>query len=210
MNQGVRVVYASSSSVYGTAESYPLREDGRLTPVSPYGVSKLACESLASAYGHSAGLDAVGLRYFSVYGPRQRPDMAFAKAFESLTHRRPYHLLGDGSQSRDFTYVGDIVEATLRAMEHGTSGRAYNVGGGSEVSLLDALALCERIVGQPLDVHRDAGGGGRCAPHDRRHQPGRRPSWGGRPPRRWRMGSAPRPRASRCGARARLDWAEAV
>jgi nucleoside-diphosphate-sugar epimerase len=149
------VVYASSSSVYGTAEAFPLREDARPMPVSPYGVSKLACESLAGAYGQSAGLDAVGLRYFSVYGPRQRPDMAFAKAFESLAHNRPYHLLGDGSQTRDFTYVGDIVEATLRAMEHGASGRAYNVGGGSEVSLLDALAHCELIVGQPLDVHRD-------------------------------------------------------
>jgi UDP-glucuronate 4-epimerase len=154
-NQGVRVVFASSSSVYGSAETYPLREDSSLNPVSPYGVSKLACESLAHAYEHSAGLDAVGLRYFSVYGPRQRPDMAFAQAFESLTYDRPYHLLGDGSQTRDFTYVGDIVEATLRAMDHGQSGNAYNIGGGSEVSLLDALALCELVVGQPLDVHRD-------------------------------------------------------
>ncbi len=150
----VRIVYASSSSIYGTAEAFPLREDARPMPVSPYGVSKLACESLADVYGQSAGLDAVGLRYFSVYGPWQRPDMAFARVFESLARNRPFRLLGDGTQSRDFTYVGDIVEATLGAMERGRPGRAYNIGGGSEVSLVDALALCERIVGRRLDVDR--------------------------------------------------------
>ena len=149
----MRVVFASSSSVYGTAESYPLLEDGRLTPVSPYGVSKLACESLASAYGQSAGLDAVGLvllgvRAKATAGHGVRPGLRLAGSTP------PVHLLGDGGQTRDFTYVGDIVEATLRAMEHGTSGLAYNIGGGSEVSLLDALGLCERIVGQPLDLHR--------------------------------------------------------
>jgi nucleoside-diphosphate-sugar epimerase len=151
----IRVVYASSSSIYGAADAYPLREDAKPMPVSPYGVSKLACESLANAYAHSAGLDAVGLRYFSVYGPRQRPDMAFASVFDCLAHNRPFRLLGSGRQTRDFTYVGDIVAATLGAMESGTGGRAYNIGGGSEISLLDSLALCESIVGHRLDVHHD-------------------------------------------------------
>jgi UDP-glucuronate 4-epimerase len=152
VNQGVRVVYASSSSVYGDADAYPLREDTKPMPVSPYGVCKLAAEALASSYARSRGLDAVGLRYFSVYGPRQRPDMAFARVFQCLTHKRPFRLLGNGRQTRDFTYVGDVVEATLRAMESAPSGRIYNIGGGSEISLLDSLTLCQEIVGGRLEV----------------------------------------------------------
>jgi UDP-glucuronate 4-epimerase len=152
VKRGVRVVYASSSSIYGDAEAYPLREDAKPVPVSPYGVSKLACEALATSYGRSAGLDAVGLRFFSVYGPRQRPDMAFAAVFDCLANNRPFRLLGSGRQTRDFTYVGDIVEGTLRAMRKGNSGGVYNLGGGSEISLRDALALCERVAGRRLDV----------------------------------------------------------
>jgi UDP-glucuronate 4-epimerase len=152
VKQKVRVVYASSSSVYGDADAYPLREDANPMPVSPYGVSKLACESLANAYARSAGLDAVGLRYFSVYGPRQRPDMAFAGVFDCLARNRPFRLLGSGRQTRDFTYVGDIVKGTLGAMEHAPCGRVYNLGGGAEISLLDSLTLCESIVGRRLDV----------------------------------------------------------
>ncbi len=113
VDHGIRVVYASSSSVYGDAEAYPLQEDAKPIPVSPYGVSKLACEALASAYARSVGLDAVGLRFFSVYGPRQRPDMAFAAVFDCLARKRPFRLFGNGRQSRDFTFVGDVVEATL-------------------------------------------------------------------------------------------------
>jgi nucleoside-diphosphate-sugar epimerase len=150
----LRVVYASSSSVYGDADAYPLREEARLAPVSPYGVTKLACETLASAYARSCGLDAVGLRYFSVYGPRQRPDMAFSRVLGCLTEDRPFQLLGTGRQTRDFTYVGDVVAATLAAMQRAPSGRVYNVGGGSEISLLGALLLCERIVGRRLDLRR--------------------------------------------------------
>jgi UDP-glucuronate 4-epimerase len=150
----IRVVYASSSSVYGDAQAYPLREDARLVPVSPYGVTKLACEALANAYARSCGLDAVGLRYFSVYGPRQRPDMAFSRVLGCLADNRPFGLLGSGRQTRDFTYVGDVVEATLAAMEHGPSGRVYNIGGGSEISVLDSLTLCEQIVGRKLDLHQ--------------------------------------------------------
>jgi len=154
VSQGTRVVYASSSSIYGDADAYPLREDAKPLPVSPYGVTKLACEALAHAYARSCGLDAVGLRYFSVYGPRQRPDMAFSRVLGCLADDRPFGLLGTGRQTRDFTYVGDVVEATLAAMQRAPSGRVYNVGGGCEISLLDSLALCERIVGRTLDLRR--------------------------------------------------------
>jgi nucleoside-diphosphate-sugar epimerase len=156
----VRVVYASSSSVYGAAEAYPLREDANPMPVSPYGVSKLACEALAGAYERSVGLDAVGMRFFSVYGPRQRPDMAFAAVFDCLARNRPFRLFGNGRQTRDFTYVDDVVEATLAAMRRAPAGGVYNVGGGSEISLLDALTLCERIVGRRLEVSYDGAGTG--------------------------------------------------
>jgi UDP-glucuronate 4-epimerase len=160
VGHGVRVVYASSSSVYGAADAYPLREDAKPMPVSPYGVSKLACEALAGAYATSLGLDAVGMRFFSVYGPRQRPDMAFASIFDCLAANRPFHLFGNGRQTRDFTFVGDVVEATLAAMREAPAGGVYNVGGGSEISLLDALTLCERIVGRRLDVCQDGAGTG--------------------------------------------------
>jgi UDP-glucuronate 4-epimerase len=150
--RGIRVVYASSSSVYGDATEYPLREDTRLAPVSPYGMTKLAGELLANTYGRSRGLDAVGLRYFSVYGPRQRPDMAFAIVLRCLVENRPFPLLGGGRQTREFTYVGDVVDATLAAMRHAPPGRVYNVGGGGEVSVRAAIALCERIVGSRLQV----------------------------------------------------------
>jgi UDP-glucuronate 4-epimerase len=157
---GVRVVYASSSSVYGAADAFPLREDATPKPVSPYGVSKLACEALAGAYERSLGLDAVGMRFFSVYGPRQRPDMAFAGVFDCMARGLPFRLFGNGRQTRDFTFVGDVVEATLAAMRQAPAGRLYNVGGGSEVSLLDALTLCERIVGRRLEVRHDGTGTG--------------------------------------------------
>jgi UDP-glucuronate 4-epimerase len=152
VTRGIRVVYASSSSIYGDAEAYPLREDATPVPVSPYGVSKLACEALATSYGRSAGLDAVGLRFFSVYGPRQRPDMAFAGVFDCLAQNRPFRMLGSGRQTRDFTYVGDVVDGTLRAMRYGAPGGVYNLGGGSEISVRDALTLCERVAGRRLDV----------------------------------------------------------
>jgi UDP-glucuronate 4-epimerase len=152
VRQEIRVVFASSSSVYGDARAYPLREDDALRPVSPYGVSKLACEALATAYTLSCGLDAVGLRYFSVYGPRQRPDMAFSHALGCLAEDRLFDVLGSGEQTRDFTYVGDVVSATLAAMQRAPSGRIYNIGGGCEISLLDALALCEEVVGRRIEM----------------------------------------------------------
>ncbi len=148
----VRVVFASSSSIYGDAEAYPTPEETTPAPLSPYGVTKLGCEHLARAYATSFGLDVVVLRYFTVYGPRQRPDMAIARIVEALASGGVYELYGDGSNSRSFTYVGDAVEATIAAMAGGAG--TYNVGGGDEASFLDVIAMLERISGRALAVRR--------------------------------------------------------
>jgi len=153
---GVRVVFSSSSSIYGEAERYPTSEETPPRPVSPYGITKLSCEHLAHAYARSFGLDAVVLRYFNAYGPRQRPDMAFAAVVEALAEGRPFVLFGDGEQSRSFTYVGDVVRASVDAMERAPAGALYNVGGGQEATLNEALALLERIADRPLDVRRES------------------------------------------------------
>jgi UDP-glucuronate 4-epimerase len=147
---GVRVAFASSSSVYGDAEGYPTAEETVPAPASPYGVSKLACEHVAAAYARSFGLDVLLLRYFSVYGPRQRPDMAFARIARALAKGRPFELYGDGGQSRSWTYVADVVEATIAAMESGRG--TYNVGGSDEVSLLEAISLFEDLAQRQLEV----------------------------------------------------------
>jgi UDP-glucuronate 4-epimerase len=149
---GVRVVFASSSSVYGDAERYPTPEETEPRPISPYGVTKLGCEQLAYAYAHSFGLDVVLLRYFTVYGPRQRPDMAFARMVDALARRAPFELYGDGLQSRAFTFVADAVEATIAAMERGRAGAVYNVGGGAEATMRDAIATVEEVSGRTLEV----------------------------------------------------------
>jgi UDP-glucuronate 4-epimerase len=154
--RGARVVMASTSSVYGNAEAYPTREDALPRPISPYGVTKLACESLARTYAECFGLETVALRYFTVYGPRQRPDMAFARVISALLEGKPFHVYGTGEQSRDFTYVDDAVVATIMAMERGPAGTVYNVGGGSETTLRDAIALCERLAERRLDVVYEA------------------------------------------------------
>ncbi|HVN61267.1 MAG TPA: NAD-dependent epimerase/dehydratase family protein [Gaiellaceae bacterium] len=148
---GVKVVYASSSSIYGDAERYPTPESTLPRPNSPYGITKLACEHLAGAYGRSFGLEAVGLRYFTVYGPRQRPDMAFTRIAEALAEGRPFELYGDGGQSRSFTYVADVVEATVLALA-AEPGTIYNVGGGVEATMSEAIALFERISGRTLEL----------------------------------------------------------
>ena len=147
---GVRVVFASSSSVYGEAERYPTPEDARPAPLSPYGITKLTCEHLARAYERSFGLDAVTLRYFNAFGPRQRPDMAFTRIVQRLADGGPFDLFGDGTQSRGFTYVTDVVSATIAAMERGRG--TYNVGGGTEASVREAIARLERISGRSLEV----------------------------------------------------------
>ena len=153
---GTRVVFASSSSVYGEAERYPTGEDVPPRPLSPYGITKLTCEHLARAYARGFGLDAVVLRYFNAFGPRQRPDMAFPRIVGALAEGRPFALYGDGEQSRSFTYVGDVVEATILAMEGAAPGSVYNVGGGEEATLNETIALLERVSGRSLDVRREA------------------------------------------------------
>jgi UDP-glucuronate 4-epimerase len=152
---GMRVVFASSSSVYGEAERYPTPEETPPRPLSPYGITKLTCEHLARAYARSFRLDAVVLRYFNAYGPRQRPDMAFPRILEALAEGRPFSLYGDGEQSRSFTYVGDVVEATVLAMAGAEPGSLLNVGGGEEATLNETIALLERIAGRTLDVRRE-------------------------------------------------------
>jgi nucleoside-diphosphate-sugar epimerase len=152
--EGVRVVVASSSSIYGDAAAYPTPEDTVPHPLSPYGITKLACEHLASAYGSEFGLQVSTVRYFTIYGPRQRPDMAFTKIVSCLAEDRPFELYGDGSQSRSFTYVDDAVDATIAAMERAAPGSTYNVGGGAEVSLLEAIETLGRIAGRRLEVVR--------------------------------------------------------
>jgi UDP-glucuronate 4-epimerase len=156
----VRVVYASSSSIYGDAESYPTPEDALPRPISPYGVTKLCTEHLAYAHARTTELEAVGLRYFTVYGPRQRPDMAFTPLLEALAAGGTFRLFGDGSASRSFTFVGDAVAATVAAMEHGRAGELYNVGGGDEASMTDAIALAETISGKTLALERHGAAAG--------------------------------------------------
>jgi UDP-glucuronate 4-epimerase len=151
---GARVVFASSSSVYGNAEAYPTREDASPAPISPYGITKLGCEHLAAAYAQSAGLDCIPLRYFTVYGPRQRPDMAFTALLEALAEGRPFRLFGDGTASRSFTYVADVVEATIAAMERGRAGEVYNVGGGDEATMNEVIRLAEELAGRELELER--------------------------------------------------------
>jgi len=151
---GVRVVFASTSSVYGAAERYPTSEEEVPAPLSPYGISKLAAEHLASAYGSSFGLDAVVLRYFTVFGPRQRPDMAFTRVARALAEGQPFELYGDGGQTRSWTYVSDVVDATIAAMDRGTG--TYNVGGAVEASMREAITQFERLAGRSLDLREHA------------------------------------------------------
>ena len=149
---GTRVVFASSSSVYGEAEAYPTPEHATPQPISPYGITKLGCEQLARAYALGFGLDAVTLRYFTVYGPRQRPDMFFRRVCDALLDGATFEIYGSGEQSRSFTEVGDTVAATIAAMEQAPAGALYNVGGGEEASMLEAIALLEEISGRTLGV----------------------------------------------------------
>lgn len=149
---GVRVVFASSSSVYGDAESYPTPEDAELRPISPYGITKAGSEQLAYAYAKGFGLDAVVLRYFTFYGPRQRPDMALMRIVDALARGSSFELYGDGLQSRSFTYVADGVEATIAAMESASAGALYNVGGGAEATMREVIATLERVSGRTLEL----------------------------------------------------------
>jgi UDP-glucuronate 4-epimerase len=147
-----RVVYASSSSVYGDDVAMPMREDAMVQPVSPYGVTKLAAEHLCNLYHANHGVKATSLRYFTVYGPRQRPDMGFNRFFTAILEGRPLVQYGDGLQTRDFTFIADIVTATAAAAVRGVPGRVYNIGGGSRVSLRDVFEIIARVSGRPLKI----------------------------------------------------------
>jgi UDP-glucose 4-epimerase len=150
-----RFVYASSSSVYGDSPALPLREDSVCRPVSPYGVTKLAAEHLVHLYGTNHGLPVVSLRYFTVYGPRQRPDMAFHRFLRAARDGGDLLLFGDGSQTRDFTFVDDIIAATRAAADAGRPGCVYNVGGGERVRLNEVIALLREITGRDLRIRRE-------------------------------------------------------
>jgi nucleoside-diphosphate-sugar epimerase len=152
-----RLVYASSSSVYGDNVEMPMREDALPQPVSPYGVTKLAAEQLCYLYFANYGVPAVSLRYFTVYGPRQRPDMGFHRFLRATLRGEPITVFGDGEQTRDFTFVADAVSATIAAGRTGVPGRVYNIGGGSRVSINQVLDMIGRVAGRrPLVISDSA------------------------------------------------------
>lgn len=148
-----KVINSSSSSVYGRATTTPTREGDSRNPVSPYGVTKLAGEELCTLYGTEFGLNTVSLRYFTVFGPRQRPDMAFNKLISAGLQSSMFHLHGNGTQIRDFTYVEDVVDANIAALNAYTKpGDVFNIGGGSPIAMLDAITMLEEIMNQKIEV----------------------------------------------------------
>ena len=150
-----RFVYASSSSVYGDAQQFPTREEDRPAPVSPYGVTKLAAEHLCSLYAANFGVPTVSLRYFTVYGPRQRPDMAFTRFLRAAAQGRPLDLSGSGVQVRDFTFVDDVVAANVRAAtEDVAPGSVLNIAGGTNTSMIEVIDIIDSLSGTPLEVRR--------------------------------------------------------
>ena len=148
-----KIVYSSSSSVYGDAESYPTAETVRPRPVSPYGVTKLAAEHLCELYRTNFGLPTVSLRLFTVYGPGQRPDMAFSRLIGAALSGARFPLYGDGQQTRDFTYVGDVVDALCAAAESPWTGVA-NIGGGSRTSMAEVIRIVGQLLGRAVETVR--------------------------------------------------------
>ncbi|MFB2920552.1 MULTISPECIES: NAD-dependent epimerase/dehydratase family protein [Aerosakkonema] len=146
-----RFVFASSSSVYGNAETLPTSESVCPQPVSPYGMTKLASEHLCGLYHKNFGVPVASLRYFTVYGPRQRPDMAFHKFFKSILLDEAIPIYGDGQQTRDYTFISDAIAANLAAATASEAvGEVFNIGGGSRVGLMEVLDTMEKIVGRPI------------------------------------------------------------
>ena len=152
-----RVIYASSSSVYGDVRELPLREAMALSPVSPYGVTKLAAEHLVHLYSKASDLSVTSLRFFTVYGPRQRPDMAFHRFLKAVRDGRPITLFGDGEQTRDFTFIADLIDVLEAALAKGRPGLVYNVGGGQRISVLKVLEAIARVTGREVRIDRQAG-----------------------------------------------------
>jgi nucleoside-diphosphate-sugar epimerase len=147
-----RMVFASTSSVYGNAETMPTPETLCPQPVSPYGITKLAAERLCWLYHQNFNVPVTALRYFTVYGPRQRPDMAFHKFFQAAIAGKPIGIYGDGKQTRDFTFISDAVAANLAAaVVPEALGEVFNIGGGSRVVLLDVLDTMEKVIGKPIE-----------------------------------------------------------
>ena len=149
-----KFVYASTSSVYGDTDDLPMREDGGTRPVSPYGATKLAAEHLCHLYCKAFGVPTVALRFFTVYGPRQRPDMFFHIFMRALLRDEEIPLYDDGEQTRDFTYCADIVDGVISAGFYPGKGEIFNLGGGSSVSLLHAIALAEKVAGRKAKLKR--------------------------------------------------------
>jgi UDP-glucose 4-epimerase len=147
-----RFVYASSSSVYGNTKALPISETATPLPISPYGVTKLAGEHLCQLYHHNFGVPTVALRYFTVYGPGQRPDMAFHRFCKAIIDHEPIHVFDDGTQTRDFTYIADVVEANVRAAAFETQGSVINIAGGSRVTVREVIALLEEISNTKIQV----------------------------------------------------------
>ncbi len=148
-----RFVYASSSSVYGNVTTLPASEDIAPSPISPYGVTKLAAENLCTLYYRNFGVPTVSLRYFTVYGPRQRPDMAFHRFCKAAIEQHPIHIYDDGEQTRDFTYISDVVDANIRsATADAAVGEILNIAGGSRVTVKHVLHLLEEICKHQLTI----------------------------------------------------------
>jgi nucleoside-diphosphate-sugar epimerase len=148
-----RFVFSSSSSVYGDAPVRPMMEEYPPAPISPYGVSKSAAEQLALAYSNSFDLPVIILRYFTVYGPRQRPDMAIARFIDAIARHHELDVYGDGRQTRDVTYVSDVVEATVRAGERGLTRETINIAGGSSVTVLRLIEELGELLGASPRIH---------------------------------------------------------
>jgi nucleoside-diphosphate-sugar epimerase len=152
-----RFVFASSSSVYGNATTYPTTETDPTAPYSPYGVTKLAAELLCNAYANNFGVPVTSLRYFTVYGPAQRPDMAIHRMVEATLNGGTFPLFGDGSQVRDFTYVGDVVEANLKAAAADIEpGAVINIAGGGSTTVVELIDAVGAAVGKPVPIERRA------------------------------------------------------
>lgn len=147
-----KFIYASSSSVYGLSPQLPMKETNTLHPYSPYGVTKLAAEHLCYLYYKNYGIPCVSLRFFTVYGPGQRPDMAFHKFFRSIAENEEILVFGDGQQTRDFTFIDDIINANLSSIENGRDGETYNLGGGSQRKLADIIPILEETSGKPVKI----------------------------------------------------------
>lgn len=147
-----KFVFASSSSVYGDADELPIREETPKKPISPYGVTKLAAENLCNLYYINYGVPTVSLRYFTVYGPRQRPDMAINKFVHAVLNDKKIEIYGDGTQTRDFTYISNIIQANLLAAESKVKGEVFNIGGGSRISVNDLIEVIESIVGKKAEI----------------------------------------------------------